>query len=334
MHKRYLAPVTAFQQVNFYQLVQAAMKVEKSKSSSREKFKKRKLSRGASSSLGKRGRESQTESLQGSAMRGRRQGNTVVSSTGRGMSARQEEVPECPHFHRRHLSVYRLLTGGCFRCGSIDHFIENCPKESGDSINMQGSGRGRSIAPPSTQDRGRGRGGPFQHRGHRGIVSETVDRPTPIALVRVYEMRDREDQDAPGVIAGNFTLYNKKIHALIYLGSTHSYICIEPLSDKLPSVEPLAYDMLVASHLGNSVRVNRVYKNYSLTVHDREFSVDLIALPFHEFDLILEMDWLSKHRAIVDCDKKIILLKCSNMSNEVHGIQSEAVSNVILAMQV
>ena len=36
--KRYLEPVTAFQQVNFYQLVQAAMKVEKSESSSRERF--------------------------------------------------------------------------------------------------------------------------------------------------------------------------------------------------------------------------------------------------------------------------------------------------------
>ena len=43
--KRYLAPVTAFQHVNFYELVQAAMKVEKSKSSSRERFHKRKLSR-------------------------------------------------------------------------------------------------------------------------------------------------------------------------------------------------------------------------------------------------------------------------------------------------
>ena len=59
--KRYLTPVTAFQQVNFYQLVQATMKVEKYESSSRERFQKRKLSRGASSSLGKRGRESQTE---------------------------------------------------------------------------------------------------------------------------------------------------------------------------------------------------------------------------------------------------------------------------------
>ena len=164
---------------------------------------------------------------------------------------------------------------------------------------MQGSGRGRSVAPPSTRDQGRGRGGPFQHRGRGSIVSETVDRPTLTAPTRAYAMRTREDQDAPGVIAGNFTLYNTEIHALIDPGSTHSYICIEQLSDKFPSVEPLAYDILVTSTLGHSVRVNLVYKNCALTVHDREFSMDLIALPFHEFDLILGMDWLSKHQAIV-----------------------------------
>ena len=58
--KRYSTPVTVLQQVNFYQLVQVAMKVEKSEASSRERFQKRKLSREASSSSGKRARESQT----------------------------------------------------------------------------------------------------------------------------------------------------------------------------------------------------------------------------------------------------------------------------------
>ena len=38
-----------------------------------------------------------------------------------------------------------------------------------------------------------------------------------------------------------------------------------------------------------------VYRNCPIVIHDREFSVDLIALPFREFDLILGMDWLSKH---------------------------------------
>ena len=69
-------------------------------------------------------------------------------------------------------------------------------------------------------------------------------------------------------------------------------------------------------------------------VHDREFSVDLISLPFHEFDLILGMDWLSKHRAIVDCDKKTVVLQCSDLSGvTVYGIRSRQMSNVISAMQ-
>ena len=112
--KRYLALMTILQQVNFYQLVQAAMKVEKSEASSRERFQKRKISRGASSSSGKRARESQDELVQGLATRGRRQGSTVVPSSGRGVSTGQGEVPECPHCHRRHLGVCRLLIGGCF----------------------------------------------------------------------------------------------------------------------------------------------------------------------------------------------------------------------------
>ena len=78
-----------------------------------------------------------------------------------------------------------------------------------------------------------------------------------------------------------------------------------------------------------------MYKNYPLVIHDREFFVNLIALPFHEFDLILGMDWLSKHRAIVDCDKKTVVLKCSDLSEvTVHCIRSGLVSNVISAMQV
>ena len=109
---------------------------------------------------------------------------------------------------------------------------------------------------------------------------------------------------------------------------------MEQMSNKLPSVELLAYDLLVTSPLGHSVRVNRMYKNCPLLVHDREFLVDLIALPFHEFDLILGMDWLSKHRAIVDCDKKIVLLKCFDLSEvTVQGIRSESIPKAISAME-
>ena len=103
----------------------------------------------------------------------------MVPNSGRGVSTGQGEVLECPHCHRRHFDLCRLLIGGYFRCGSTEHLIENCPRESGDNRILQGSGRRRSVAPPSTRDRGRGRGDPVQHRGRGGTVLKTVDPPMP-----------------------------------------------------------------------------------------------------------------------------------------------------------
>ena len=92
--------------------------------------------------------------------------------------------------------------------------------------------------------------------------------------------------------------------------------------------------MHVTSPLGHSVNVNKVYKNCLIVIHDRKFSTDLIALPFCEYDLILGMDWLSKHRVIIDCDKKSVVLKCPDQSMViVQGIRFGPLSNVISTMQ-
>ena len=87
-------------------------------------------------------------------------------------------------------------------------------------------------------------------------------------------MKAREDHDAPEVIASIFSLYDIKMNALINPSSTHSHVCIEHVFDKITSVERLLYDMHVTSPLGQSVNVNRVYKNCPVVIHDREFSAD------------------------------------------------------------
>ena len=46
------------------------------------------------------------------------------------------------------------------------------------------------------------------------------------------------------------------------------------------------------------------------------------------------MDWLSKHWAIVDCDKKTVVLKCSDLSEvTAYGIRFGPMSNIIFSMQ-
>ena len=156
----------------------------------------------------------------------------------------------------------------------------------------------------------------------------------PFFPARAYAMKALGDQDAPEVITGIISLYGIEMHALIDLGSTHSYVCIEHVFDKMTVVEQLSYDMHVTSPLRHSVNVNRVYKNCPIIINDKEFFADLIALPFHEFDLILGMVWLSKHRAIIDCDKKIVVLRCSDQSEViVHDVRSGPMSNVISVTQ-
>ena len=66
------------------------------------------------------------------------------------------------------------------------------------------------------------------------VLLQRQYRPTTATLARAYAMRAHKDRDAPGVIAGNFTLYNNEMHVLVDPSSTHSYVCIEQLSDKLP----------------------------------------------------------------------------------------------------
>ena len=120
--------------MNFYQLVQASMKVEKYEMSNRERNHKRKFARGGSS-LGKRIRESQAETVYSSAAMGRRQRPIVAPSSCRCTSTGQGEIPECPRCHKRHSGICKWLTGGCFRCGSINHLLANYPRASGEFRN-------------------------------------------------------------------------------------------------------------------------------------------------------------------------------------------------------
>ena len=156
----------------------------------------------------------------------------------------------------------------------------------------------------------------------------------PTTPARAYAMKARDDQDAPEVIASIFSLYDIEIHALIDLGSTHSYVYMEHVFDKVPAMEKLAYDMHVTSPLGHSVSVNSIYRNCPIVIQAREFLADLITLPLREFDLTLGMDWLTKHRAIVDCGQKTVVLRCSDQSEVIiQGIRSSVMYNVISAMK-
>ena len=143
-------------------------------------------------------------------------------------------------------------------------------------------------------------------------------------------MKAVEDTDTQDVIVNNFTIFDIIVHALIDPGSTHSYICTD-----IPSLGNLLrsetkYDTLVTNPLGHSVIVNKVYRDCLIRIRENEFLGDLIELFFREFVVMLGMDWISQHQAIIDCRKKRVTLRTPN-GDEVTFIdeRSNYLSNVI-----
>ena len=69
------------------------------------------------------------------------------------------------------------------------------------------------------------------------------------------------------------------------------------------------YDILVTNPLGHNVIVNTVYRDCPIRIREYEFPGDLIELSFREFDVILGMDWLSRHHVVVDCKMKRVTIR-------------------------
>jgi len=57
------------------------------------------------------------------------------------------------------------------------------------------------------------------------------------------------------------------------------------------------------------VECHVMFENYPLSINHEVFEVDLIQLDLLEFNVVLGMDWLSKHRATMDCQRKKVTLK-------------------------
>ena len=82
----------------------------------------------------------------------------------------------------------------------------------------------------------------------------------------------------------------------------------------------------------NSIVVNKGYRDCPIRIQEYEFPGDLIELSFREFDVILGMDWGSRHQVVVDCRMKRVTLRTPS-GEEVTFIdeRSNHPSNVISA---
>ncbi|KAA3483624.1 DNA/RNA polymerases superfamily protein [Gossypium australe] len=183
---------------------------------------------------------------------------TSVSSVG---SVRNNK-PKCQQYGRRHFGDYWMNNKCCFKCGSQDHFIRDCPK-------LPKKYRYQNARLTNTAARGRPPRNARNVSSSKGTTKDSTVRSEARALARAYAIRTREDASSLDVIA-------------------------------------------VSNPLGKYVLVDKVCKNCPLMTRGYCFPVNLMLLPFDEFNVILGMDWLMLHDAVVNCRRKAIELKCQN----------------------
>ena len=91
--------------------------------------------------------------------------------------------------------------------------------------------------------------------------------------------------------------------------------------------------MRVSLPAGDPLFSDRVVRDSKVLIEGQEFPADLIALGMRDFDVVLGMDWLSRHKATLDCYKKEVKLhRPGKLEVKFRGMRRELSSNMISAM--
>ncbi|WRX15686.1 hypothetical protein QQP08_008173 [Theobroma cacao] len=106
-------------------------------------------------------------------------------------------------------------------------------------------------------------------------------------------------------------VFDREAHVLIDSGSYRFYVSTSFVSFSDRNLSPLEEEIVVHTPLGEQLIRNTCYRDCGIRVGEEEFKADLIPLEIRDFDLILGMDWLTAHRAKVECFRKEIVLQNS-----------------------
>ena len=86
--------------------------------------------------------------------------------------------------------------------------------------------------------------------------------------------------------------------------------------------------------LGEQILCNTIFEGYEILIDGMVLKANLILLEMYDFDIILGMDWLSTHRASVDCfTKKVVFQKPRFLELKFVGDRSILPTCVISALE-
>jgi hypothetical protein len=114
-------------------------------------------------------------------------------------------------------------------------------------------------------------------------------------------------EEAPNVVISMFFVNDTSVVVLFYSGASHSFISAAYVEKHNLLIAQLRCQMIVSSPGGDMPKRQQCPK-VNLKIRGVDFAANLMVLESKGIDVILGMDWLSKHEVLIDCAKKSIKL--------------------------
>ncbi|GJS24904.1 putative reverse transcriptase domain-containing protein [Tanacetum coccineum] len=128
---------------------------------------------------------------------------------------------------------------------------------------------------------------------------------------RAYSIKDAKPQ-GPNVVIGTFLLNNRYAFVLFDSGFDRSFV--DTRFSSMLNIDPVkigaSYEVELAD--GRVVNKNTVLKGCTLNLVNHVFEIDLISIELGTFDVIISMDWLVKHDAVIVCGEKVVRIPYGN----------------------
>nr|GEV24825.1 hypothetical protein [Tanacetum cinerariifolium] len=164
----------------------------------------------------------------------------------------------------------RVLT--CFECGRQGHYRSDCPK-------LKDQNHGNKT---------RNKSGIGEARG------------------KAYVLGGGDANPDFNIVTGTFLLNNHYASVLFNSGVDRSFVStnFSTLLDIIPDTLDVSYVVELAG--GRVSETNTVLRGYTLGLLGHPFNIDLMPVELGSFDVIIGMDWLANHHAVIFSDEKIV----------------------------
>ncbi|GJU14575.1 putative reverse transcriptase domain-containing protein [Tanacetum coccineum] len=172
--------------------------------------------------------------------------------------------------HRGQVVNLRVLT--CFECGRQGNYRSDYPK-------LKDQNRGNKT---------RNKCGIGEARG------------------KAYMLGGGDANPDSNVVTGTFLLNNHYASVLFDSSADRSFVSatFSTLLDVIPDTLDVSYAVELAD--GRVSETNTVLRGCTLGLLGYPFNIDLMPVELGSFDVIIGIDWLANHHAVIVCDEKIV----------------------------